>query len=198
MAQTQQSGELLKQSTNYTRVFFYGTTGQTLTINLSKAGAAFGASTNSASEIANGWYKIILAAADVSVLGDLAYHITGGAGGPLDFQDQVVSQLASDIALNINGQVIAASALRQNVALNAFSFVMTDSVNHAPATGKTVTAQRSLGGAGFSPCANSPIELSNGVYVINLAAADLNSPTVTLRFTATGCDDRVIELVTQP
>ncbi len=197
MAQVQQSGEVLKQSTQFTRLFFYIQTGQTLTVNLSKSGGAFAGAAGAITEIANGWYKIVLTSVDTNTAGDLAYHITGGAN-TLDFQDYVAAQLFTDLSITAAGLANVSSSIKQNAALAGFTFVMTDSTTHIPVAGLTVTAQRSLGGAGFASCANAVSGVSNGVYTINLAAADLNSPTVMLRFTASGADDLNIGLITQP
>ena len=81
--------------------------------------------------------------------------------------------------------------LIKNTAFTAFSFAMYDG-NGAPKTGLTVTAQRSLDGAAFAACANSPTELASGFYLITLAAADLNADVVALRFTAPGADPTLI------
>ena len=75
---------------------------------------------------------------------------------------------------------------------------MTSSTTHAPQTGLTITATRSLNGGAFAPCANSVSEIGFGWYQINLASTDMNANTVSLRFTATGADDRDIQIVTQP
>jgi hypothetical protein len=88
-------------------------------------------------------------------------------------------------------------AVKKNTALSGFTFMMTDSTNHAPATGLTVTAQRSLDGAAFASCANSVSEISNGFYKISFAAGDLNGNVVAFRFSATGADDRDFTVITQ-
>lgn len=89
------------------------------------------------------------------------------------------------------------SVVKKNTALPAFMFLMVDSADHVTgATGLTVTATRSLDGAAFGACANAVAEISGGVYSIDLADTDLNGDTVTLRFTATGADARVIHIVT--
>ena len=86
----------------------------------------------------------------------------------------------------------------KNTALSNFAFLLISSTDHVtPKTGATVTAQRSLDGAAFGSCTNSVTELSNGIYTINLAAGDLNGNVVTLRFSATGADDRFVTIVTQ-
>ena len=94
----------LKQSTVYTRMFLVvqtadhisGLTGASPTVNISKAGAAFGAAAGSITEVANGWYKIALTTADTGTLGDLAYHITAASGDPTDFVDQVTANILGD------------------------------------------------------------------------------------------------------
>lgn len=90
------------------------------------------------------------------------------------------------------------SNVKKNQALAGFTFIMTDSTTHVPKTGVTVTAQRSLDGGALGACANSVTEISNGLYTINLAAADLNANVVMLRFTGASSDDRPIVIVTQP
>jgi hypothetical protein len=96
--------------------------------------------------------------------------------------------------------VATTSNIKKGQALNGFEFLMTDSTNHNPAAGKTVTATRSLDGAAFASCSNSPTEVSTavGTYTINLSAGDLTANTVTLRFTATGCDDTFVTIITVP
>lgn len=101
---------------------------------------------------------------------------------------------ARPVKLNA-GQIV----VKKNTALSNFSFLMRDSSDHiTPKTGLTITATRSIDGAAFGSCANSASELSNGVYLINLAAGDLNGNVITLKFTATGADQRTITILTQP
>jgi hypothetical protein len=89
--------------------------------------------------------------------------------------------------------------IKKNTALAAFPFLMVLSSDHVtPATGLSVTATRSLDGAAFGACANAVTELANGVYIINLAAADLNGNTVVLKFTAATADQRTIVIATEP
>lgn len=98
-----------------------------------------------------------------------------------------------------SGAVKVQAGVRKNQALANFPFLMTDSTNHAPATGKTVTATRSIDGAAFaSGTIANMTEVSNGIYQCDLGAGDLNGETICLRFTATGCDDLFVTLVTEP
>lgn len=92
-----------------------------------------------------------------------------------------------------------ASNIKQNQAFAKFEFLMTDSTNHNPATGKTVGCTRSIDAGAFSSGTLSGItEISNGIYSVDFAAADMNGVNITLRCTATGCDDVFVSIVTEP
>lgn len=340
----------LKQSTTYTRMFLLvqaadhisGLTGATAAVTLSKAGGTFGAAGGTVTEVANGWYKIVLTTTDTATLGDLAFHITATSGDPTDFVDQVTANILGDTlpanltqvnahsvtdtasgVLDVNaknhggtaqtgrdigasvllssgsgtGQISlsagkvaevvlvdtlttytgntvqtgdsyarlgapagashaadvaavksdtgtiltdvntgagaiynrigapvgasisadiaavktdldagvtvatiasAAASLKKNTAFNHFEFLMTDSTNHNPMTGLTVTATHSIDGAAFASCTNAVAEVASGIYQINLSAADLNGNCITYRFTGTGADDRDVTVFTQP
>ena len=98
-----------------------------------------------------------------------------------------------------SGRVALQGGLRKNTALANFPFMMTDSTNHNPMTGLTVSATRSIDGGAFGAGSISGMtEVGTGVYQCDLAAADMNGDTIALRFTATGADDLVITLVTEP
>lgn len=113
--------------------------------------------------------------------------VTGNVGG------NVVGSVGS-----VTAAVAITSNVKKNQALAAFEFVMTSSTTHIPTAGLTVTATRSLDGGSFAACANAVAEVGNGVYKIDLAATDTNANTIMLRFTATGADNRLISIVTQP
>jgi hypothetical protein len=94
---------------------------------------------------------------------------------------------------------VLAWKIKKNTALNNFAFLMVQSTDHiTPATGLTVTLQRSLDGAAFANSTNAPAEIGNGVYKINLAATDLAADIVVLKATATGADQRTIVIATEP
>lgn len=89
------------------------------------------------------------------------------------------------------------SNVKKNQALSKFMFMMTDSTNHAPATGKTVTVTRSIDGAAFGAGSLSAVtEVANGMYYVDFAADDLNGNVIVLRATATGCDDTFERIIT--
>jgi hypothetical protein len=86
----------------------------------------------------------------------------------------------------------------KSVGLNNFEFFMVQSGDHvSPATGLTVTAERSIDGGPFAACTNAVTEVGSGVYKLNLSPFDMNGDVITLKFTAPGADQRTITIVTQ-
>ena len=133
-------------------------------------------------------------------VGSVAGNVSGSVGSVSGTVGTALGIAAGGItsASFATGSLPAASGIKKNTALAGFEFVMTDSTTHTPKTAVTVTATRSLDGAAFGACANAVAELSNGVYTINLAAADLNANVVTLRLTGTASDDLLVTIITQP
>lgn len=76
-------------------------TGLTCTVNISKAGAAFGAAGGVVSEVANGWYKVALTTTDTNTGGDLAFYITAAGADDTDFVDQLFSGAISVLGVNV-------------------------------------------------------------------------------------------------
>jgi len=114
---------------------------------------------------------------------DLAFPVTSGRGINVDTANAVLIQ----------------TGMKKNQALAKFAFLMTDSTTHNPATGKTVTATRSIDGGAFGAgTLGSVTELANGVYYLDIPAADRNGNVITYRFTATGCDDLFVSHILEP
>jgi hypothetical protein len=141
-----------------------------------------------------------------SVTGNVGGNVVGSVGsvvGAVGSVTGAVGSVTAGVTVTTNNDKTGYSltdspGIKKNTALANFMFLMVDSADHVtPKTGLTVTAERSLDGAAFAGCANSVAEISNGLYKISLATTDLNADTVTLRFTATGADDRVISIVTE-
>lgn len=183
---------ILKLSTARNRMFFLGPTLTGAAFTISKDGGAFGAAAGTITAVGTaGWYVVALAAGDTGTVGDLAYLFTVSAGVLL-LTGAVDEVQPSVLLVNATG-----IAVKKNAALAAFEFVMTDSTNHVPTAGLTVTATRSIDGAAFGACANAVVAVGNGVYKIDLAASDLNGNTIGLRFTAAASDDLNITMLTQ-
>lgn len=96
------------------------------------------------------------------------------------------------------GKVTTTYTIVKNQAFSAFEFEMVLSSDHvSPATGKTVTVQRSIDGGAYGNSTNAAAEVGSGTYKVDLSAADLNGNMITLKMTAAGCDTTKIGIVTQ-
>lgn len=105
----------------------------------------------------------------------------------------------ASMSITAAGLVSTTSNVKKNQALSSFMFLMTDSTNHAPAAGLTVTVTRSIDGGAFaSGTLSSVTEVSAGMYKVDFAAADLNGNVIVLKATATGADTTLERIVTQP
>ncbi len=85
--------------------------------------------------------------------------------------------------------------MQKNAALSAFGFALYDS-SGSPAIGLVPTCQRSLDGAAFGNCTNSPAEIGSGAYKVDLAAGDLNADVIILKLVAPGAQTQLITLTT--
>lgn len=91
-----------------------GATGITLTVTISKNGAAFGSPSGAVTEIGSGWYKIAGNTTDSNTAGPIAVHATGAACDPFDgVMAQIVDPTVTIYGANIgqiNGQSASAAA----------------------------------------------------------------------------------------
>ena len=143
-----------------------------------------------------------------SAVDEALSHLDNGVYG-LDALETIVSDVLSTIdgpvisdLSNIESivGVVAASLPPQivrNQAFADFPFEMINLAGTAALAGVVVTATRSIDGGAYGACTNAVVEVSNGSYVIDLSAADLNGRTIKLRFTGALCRDNFIGLVTQ-
>lgn len=122
-------------------------------------------------------------------------NVASGSAGAIPTTGTGANQISVS-----SGQVVIQSGqlfIKKNTALSNFEFLMTNSTTHVPQTGLTVTGTRSIDGGAFAALANAVSEVASGIYKVDLANTDLNGIMITLRFTATGADDRLIGIVTQ-
>ena len=123
---------ILIKSTAHNRAFLMvqssdhitGLTGATVTVTLSKNGAAFGAAGGAITEIASGWYSVALNTTDTGTAGDLAIHCTATSGDPTDFCDQVVDTTVATIGANVvsfGGTTVTGRDIGASVLLSAGS-----------------------------------------------------------------------------
>ena len=135
------------------------------------------------------WQAAALSFNDSGSMGELL-NLAGTGGVNYNLLAQAVWAYATR-------ELTEKAGIARNEQLDNFTFLMTDSTNHTPATGLSVTAYRSIDGGMFSLCTNLVSAVSNGIYKITLSASDLNGEVITLRFTATGADDRLITIITE-
>ena len=89
------------------------------------------------------------------------------------------------------------SGIPKGVAITALPFLMVDDTDHVtPELGKVITEEISKDGGAFAPCANAFAEIGNGMYKIDLTAGEMAADIVILKFTAAGCDQTIIPIVT--
>lgn len=131
-----------------------------------------------------------------SVTGSVGGNVTGSVGSiagvafPANF---------GALSIDTSGNIKIQGSVKKNTALAGFQFYVALASDHvSPATGKSITATRSLNGGAFQACAAAATEIGAGWYTIDLAAGDLNGNTVALSFAAPASDTTVLTLVTQP
>lgn len=114
------------------------------------------------------------------------------------------AQTDLDTLTGSDGAILASSQPNQdygtvtkNAVFSNFEFLMVLTSDHVtPATGLTVTGQRSIDGAGFVSVAGTIAEVSNGIYQFDALAADTNGNVITWRFTSATADDTFVTLTT--
>jgi hypothetical protein len=99
----------------------------------------------------------------------------------------------------VDAQVIdRPPSLQKNKALAALQFYLALAADgQSAATGKTVTATRSIDGGAYGACTNAVSELTGGEYTIAPSAADMNGSVIAFAFAAAACITTRVTLVTQ-
>lgn len=170
-------------------------------IKLWKAGASSLVNKNSggATHIASGNYVATLDATDTDTVGSGAIIVQMAGALTVRHNFTVLPSATFDAFISGSAGFPIRSVLKKNQALNNFTFLMTDSVNHNPVTGRVVSATRSIDGGAFAAgTLGSVSEISSGLYKISIPGADMNGDVVAVRFTATGADDLVVTFTLEP
>lgn len=137
--------------------------------------------------------------------------IKGAAGtGGVDIRGNITGNVTGNVSgsvgsLTTNNDKIGYSladspGFKKNTAFNNFEFVMRLTSDHfTAAPGKTVSGTRSIDGGTPAATTNSVTEVTSGqgLYKINLSAADLNGDSISFRFSAATCDDTFLTIVTE-
>ena len=89
------------------------------------------------------------------------------------------------------------TTIPKNGTFSNFEFLMVLTSDHAtPATGLTVTGERSIDGAAFASVSGTIAEVSNGIYQFDAVAADTNGDVITWRFSSATADDTFVTFTT--
>lgn len=157
---------------------------------------------------------------NVNVLGGTVGAVSGTVGSVTGTVGGSVASVVGDIGGNLDGSVLGSVAsvtsvgtvtsvlnpvsistgqltVKKNTILNGFTFPMYDATTGNPATGLSVSCQKSIDGASLSNSTNAVSEVGGGIYKLNFSAADLNGTIITLIFTATGASATIVTLITQ-
>lgn len=104
---------------------------------------------------------------------------------------------ADALATDAVNEVARAVGIQTNTAFSDIPFLMVLTSDHvSPATGLTVTGERSINAGAFVGVSGSIAEISDGMYQFDADAADLNGVTITFRFSSATADDTFITLKT--
>jgi hypothetical protein len=91
---------------------------------------------------------------------------------------------------------------KKNTALSNYEFPMFLSNTNTPATGKTVTVQRSIDGGAYGvgtlSASGVATEVTLGTYKIDFAAGDRNGNVIKCVANATGCDQTEFTFLMEP
>lgn len=170
-------------------------TGGSPTVNISKNGGTFSATTNAAAEVANGWYKVALTATETNTAGDISYYITCASADDTDFRDQVLDPATANLGVNlvnIAGSAVSTSAAQlgvnavniagQAAALDANNYLKVDVVDIA-GTASAATAGYMAPDWAHISAPTTTVDLS-GTTIKNVDNAIATVTTVTNQLTA--------------
>ena len=130
-------------------------------------------------------------------LSALAAGVTVATGGIASTSFAAGAIDAAALATSAVNEIRDAILPAKNTALANVEFLMVLTSDHvSPATGLTVTGERSLDGGAFGAVTGTIAEVSNGIYQLDASAADMNATIVTFRFTSATADDTFLTIKT--
>jgi len=133
-----------------------------------------------------------------SVAGNVDGNVTGSVGSVVGDTAQTgdnFARLGAPAGASVSADIAAleADAIQKNAAYSNFEFLMVLTSDHVtPATGLTVTGERSIDGGAFSAVSGTIAEVSNGIYQFDALAADTNGDVITWRFLSATADDTFV------
>lgn len=110
-----------------------------------------------------------------------------------------ITSTGSTVTIDANGNVTTADRIQKNAALANFHFVMIDSADHvSPKSGLTVSVSRALDGAvAWTATGLTVTEIGSGLYRVDLTTSETNANVFSLKFSASGADDRILTFITR-
>lgn len=154
-------------------------TGVVPVVTLSKAGAAFAGAVGAVSELANGWYKIVLDAADVDTLGQLAMRAAVATADTLDVVHQIIALDLNTATVNPGANGITASTIAAD-AVNELQSGLSTAAGVSAITLATRTVLKELGHVDDAGGASSA--LNNDGEIVGTSTLD----TIDVTFQVTG------------
>lgn len=104
---------------------------------------------------------------------------------------------AAALAAAAVNKIARAIGIQTNTAFSDIEFLMVLTSDHvSPATGLTVTGERSIDAGVFAGVAGTITEVSDGIYQFDALAADLNGSIITFRFSSATADDTFLTIKT--
>lgn len=184
---------------------------------ISKDGGAFEAGTAAGTHDEDGWYPVTFSTGDTDTLGSLVIKSQDPSVHlavwhefmvlPADVYDALVlgtdeldvNVIQADGTSGAVNAIAAGIGPQKNQAFSDLEFLMVlSSDGQTPATGLTVTGERSIDGGAFASVSGSIAEVSDGMYQFDADAADMNGATVTFRFSSATALDTFITIKTTP
>lgn len=133
-----------------------------------------------------------------SVTGNVGGNVAGSVGSVTGDTKQTgdnFARIGAPAGASVSADIAAleADTIQKNAAYSNFEFLMVLTSDHVtPATGLTVTGERSIDGGAFSAVSGTIAEISNGIYQFDALAADTNGDVITWRFSAATADDSFV------
>lgn len=116
----------------------------------------------------------------------------------------VAASAVASVTGNVGGSVasvvapVGITSNRKKDVTATFVFPMFNSSTNTPQTGLTVASVISKDTGSFVSTANSVTEIGDGFYYITLQSAEMNANNIALEMSATGANDQLISIQTQP
>lgn len=132
-------------------------------------------------------------------IGTRSSHSAADAGAAA--ASEILTTPANKLATDASGRVTAVLAnpigIRRNSDIPNFRYFLLGTNGKLKAGATNLTAQRALDDGAFEDMENTPVEVSNGVYRIDIDQLDSDALTGTWKFSGDSCMDTIINFKTE-